>query len=170
MRPADSSTSWKCSSAPTAIAEDASAALELEPAECEVLAAEARAFAARVSDRATQQRYVALAEAADTGHVPPELVGSVEALLDLLLQRGRPLAEPVLLGIFGRTPRGRELAEATRDVNGALRGLYGQPLQTLRLTATPGRYALVVETDRVRLTLVVDGAGPRIESVETGGS
>ena len=85
----------------------------------------------------------------------------------LLLQRGRPLAEPVLLGMFSRTPRGQEMAEATRDVNGALRSLNGQALETLRLTATPGRYALVVETERVRLTLVMDGAGPRIESLET---
>jgi hypothetical protein len=142
--------------------------LQLEPAESEVLAAEAGAFAGRVTDPATQARYVALAEAAATGQVPAELVASVEALLDLLLQRGRPLAEPVLVGIFGRTPRGRELAATTRDVNAALRSLKGQALETLRLTATPGRYSLLVETDRLRLTLVMDGAGPRIESLETG--
>jgi hypothetical protein len=119
-----------------------------------------------VGDPATQARYVALAEAASAGVVPPELVPSVEALLDLVLQRGRPLAEPVLLGIFARTPRGQELASLTRDVNGALRTLKGQPLQVVRLSSTPGRYALTVETDRARLTLVLDSAGPRIESLE----
>jgi hypothetical protein len=126
-------------------------------------------FAARLTDAATQARYLALADAAVAGSVPSELVGSVEALLDLLLQRGRPLAEPVLLGIFNRTPRGLDLAATTRDVNAALRSMKGQALETLRLTATPGRYALAVETERVRLTLVMDGAGPRIESLETGG-
>ena len=91
---------------------------------------------------------------------------SVEALLDLVLQRGRPLAEPVLLGIFGRTPRGQSLASATHDVNRALRSLKGQPLEAIRLSSTPGRYALTLETDRARLTLVMDQAGPRIESLE----
>jgi len=131
-----------------------------------VLAAEARAFAARVGDPATRARYEALAQAAEAGTVPPELVPSVEALLDLVLQRGRPLAEPVLLGIFGRTPRGRELSSATSDVNKALRALKGQPLEVVRLSASPGRYALVLETERARLSLVLDGAGPRIESLE----
>ena len=131
-----------------------------------MLAAEARAVAARVGDPAVSERYQALASAAEGGAVPPELVSSVEALLDLLLQRGRPLAEPVLLGLFGRTPRGRELAMATRDVNAALRSLRGQPLEVVRLSSAPGRYALTLETDRARLTLVMDGAGPRIESLE----
>jgi len=131
-----------------------------------VLAAEARAFAARVSDAAVADRYRALASAAEAGSVPPELVPSVEALLDLVLQRGRALAEPVLLGIFGRTPRGQELAMLTTDVNRALRALKGQPLQVVRLSSAPGRYALTLETDQARLTLVLDGAGPRIESLE----
>lgn len=140
--------------------------LALEDAERSVLAAEARVFAMRVSDPGVSARYQALASAADAGAVPPELVPSVEALLDLVLQRGRPLAEPVLLGIFGRTPRGRELAGATRDVNAALRALKGQPLEVVRLSSTPGRYALTLETDQARLTLVMDGAGPRVESLE----
>jgi hypothetical protein len=131
-----------------------------------VLAAEARAFAARLSDPDTRGRYEALAAAALEGSVPAELLPSAEALLDLVLQRGRPLAEPVLLGIFGRTPRGRELAQATHDVNRALRSLAGQPLEVVRLSSSPGRYALVLETDRARLSLVLDAAGPRIESLE----
>jgi hypothetical protein len=131
-----------------------------------VLASEARAFAARVSDPAVADRYLALADAASAGVVPRELVPSVEALLDLVLQRGRALADPVLLGIFGRTPRGQELAVATRDVNAALRSLRGQPVQVVRLSSAPGRYALTLETDSARLTVVMDNAGPRIESLE----
>jgi hypothetical protein len=134
-----------------------------------VLAAQARLFAGRVQDPATRERYERLSQAAADGVVSAELVGSVEALLDLLLRTGRPLAEPVLSGIFARTPRGRELAEAAREVNAALRALKGQPLEVVHLTAGPGRYALTIQTDRVRLSLVLDDAGPRIESVETGG-
>jgi hypothetical protein len=134
-----------------------------------VLAAQARAFAGRVQDAGTRERYERLSQAAAEGVISVELVGSVEALLDLLLRTGRPLAEPVLSGIFARTPRGRELAEAAREVNAALRSLKGQPLEVLHLTAGPGRYTLTIETDRVRLSLVLDDAGPRIESVEAGG-
>ena len=131
-----------------------------------MLAAEARVFAARLADPSTRSRYESLAQAALDGSVPSELVPSVEALLDLVLQRGRPLAEPILLGIFGRTPRGQELSQATHDVNRALRSLKGQPLGVVRLSSSPGRYALVLETDHARLSLVLDNAGPRIESLE----
>jgi hypothetical protein len=99
--------------------------------------------------------------------VPDELVPSLEALLDLLLQR-RPLAQPVLTSVFQKTPRGQELASATREVNAALRSLRGQPLQHLHLTSGPRRYALTLETERVRLSLVLDDAGPRIESADVG--
>jgi len=132
-----------------------------------VLSAEASAFAAQMPSADGRARYAQLAAAASEGTVPDELVPALEALLDLLLQR-RPLAQPVLGSIFGKTPRGQELAHATRDVNAALRALKGQSLQTLHLTAGPHRYALTLETDRVRLSLVLDDAGPRIESAEVG--
>lgn len=112
-------------------------------------------------------RYESLAEAALSSVVPDELVPSLEALLDLALQK-RPLAEPVLSGVFQRTPRGQALAAATREVNGALRSLKGQSVQQLRLTAGPRRYALTIETEHLRLSMVLDEAGPRIESVEMG--
>jgi hypothetical protein len=42
-------------------------------------------------------------------------------------------------------------------------------MQTLRVSAVgPGRYSLILETDRVRLSLVLDPAGPRIETAEMG--
>jgi hypothetical protein len=112
-------------------------------------------------------RYEGLAGAAEAGVVPDELVPSLEALLDLALQK-RPLAEPVLSGVFQRTPRGQELATATREVNAALRSLKGQSIQQMHLTAGPRRYAVTIETERVRLSMVLDEAGPRIESVEMG--
>jgi hypothetical protein len=112
-------------------------------------------------------RYEQLAHAAADGTIPDELVPSLEALLDLLLQR-RPLAQPVLASVFGKTPRGQGLALATREVNAALRSLEGQPLRQLHLTSGPRRYALTLETERVRLSVVLDDAGPRIESAEVG--
>jgi hypothetical protein len=158
-----SSTRSKCWSVQT-IADDA---LTLEPAEAEAVAAEAARFASLVSGDDARSRYGALASAAAQGSVPSELLPALEALLDLLLQR-QPLAQQALLGVFQQTPRGQALATATRDVNAALRSLYGQPLTSFRLNATPGRYSLTIETDRARLTVVLDQAGPHIESLETG--
>lgn len=112
-------------------------------------------------------RYEQLAAAAASGIVADDLVPALESLLDLALTQ-RPLAQPVLSGVFERTPRGKELAAATREVNGALRSLKGQRLETMRLTAGPGRYSLTLETERVRLHLVLDQAGPRVETAEMG--
>ena len=145
----------------------ASIALELEPAEAEAVAAQARQLAAQMPSAEGRARYEALSEAAASGVVVDELVPSLESLLELVLRR-RPLTEPVLGGVYARTPRGLELASASREVNAALRALRGQPLQTLHLTSGPGRYGLTIETERVRLSVVLDEAGPRVESAEMG--
>ncbi len=141
--------------------------LTLESAEREAVAAQARAFAPQLPSAEGRERYQRLADAAAQGVVPEDLVPSLEALLELALHK-RPLAEPLLSGLFARTPRGHELAAAAREVNTALRTLKGQQVAQLHLTAGPGRYALTLETDRVRLSLVLDDAGPRVESAEVG--
>ena len=114
-----------------------------------------------------RERYTHLQQAALGGGVPEALVPSLEALLELVLRR-RPLTEPLLSGVYARTPRGKEFANASHDVNAALRALRGQALHTLHLTSGPGRYGLTIETERVRLSLVLDEAGPRVESAEMG--
>jgi hypothetical protein len=131
-----------------------------------VLASHAQALAARLSGEA-RARCHRLAASARDGTVPEDLLPTLQSLLDLAL-RERPLAQPVLSGIYARTARGEEMAKATRDVNAALRALRGQPLQSLHLTSGPGRYGLTIETDRVRLSLVLDDAGARVETAEMG--
>jgi hypothetical protein len=142
--------------------------VKLEPAEAQVLAAEAAAFARALSDPAAQTRFLRLAEAATQGDVPDELVPAVETMLELVFDRGRPSNRAVLQSIFGKTPRGRQQSAAARDVNQALRALSGQTLEELRLSAGPGRHTLVIQTDRCRLTLVLDSAGARVAALETG--
>jgi hypothetical protein len=127
-----------------------------------------RGFADALGDPGSRARYTQLADAASVGTVPPELVGPLEVMLDLLLQRAPTDSEPILLSIFQRTPRGQALASAAREVNTALRALRGQRLEHLRLSASPGRHSLVLETDRVRITLAIDSAGARIESLDAG--
>ena len=142
--------------------------MKLEPAEAEVLANDAAAFAGALADPISKARYVRMAEAAAAGEVPEELVPAVETMLELLFDKGRPSNRAVLQAIFAKTPRGRQQSVAAREVNKALRSLHGQRLENLRLTAGPSRHTLVLETDRCKLTLELDSAGARVASLETG--
>jgi hypothetical protein len=143
--------------------------LELRPAEAEVLALDARAFAAAIGDPATRERYLRLAAAAvDEGSIPEPLVAPLETMLELLFEKGRPSNRAVLQALYARTPRGQQQSAAAREVNKALRTLRGQKLEDVRLTAGPSQHTLVLETDRVRLTLELDRAGARVASLETG--
>jgi hypothetical protein len=144
------------------------ASLKLEPAEADVLATDAAAFAGALADANAQARYVRLSEAAAAGEVPDELVPAVETMLELLFDRGRPSNRVVLQAIFAKTPRGRRQSAATREVNKALRAMHGQRFENLRLTAGPSRHTLVLETDRCKLTVELDSAGARVVSLETG--
>jgi hypothetical protein len=143
------------------------ASLALDETERVMLAARARAFASALNEPAARARYDRLTDAVASGSIPPDLIGPLELMLDLLLQKAPTDSEPVLQSVFQRTPRGQALSSASRDVNAALRALRGQRLEHLRVSASPGRSSLVLETDRVRITLAVDNAGPRVESVES---
>jgi hypothetical protein len=142
--------------------------LKLEPAEAEVLALDARAFAAALGEPSARERYLRLASAAAEGSIPDDLVPGLETMLELVFEKGRPSNRAVLQAVYGKTPRGRQQSAAAREVNKALRTLRGQKLEDLRLSAGPSRHTLVLETDRVRLTLELDSAGARIASLETG--
>jgi hypothetical protein len=145
----------------------ASNPLVLEDAERDLLFRRARAFARLLNDPESQIRYERLSEAALSGSIPADLIGPLEVMLDLILQKAPTDSEPVLANIYKRTPRGQTLASAARDINSALRALRGQRLEHLRFASAPGRHSLVVETDKVRLTLAFDSAGARVESVES---
>ena len=149
--------------------------LEIKPAEQEVLAEEILPFAAVLKDPAARERYARLDEAVRAGLVPTELVPSLEAMLELVLQTRRLRqrhgheAEQAAGELFYRTPRGAGLRQAAREVNKALETLLGQPLENISVLAGPGRHTLTITTDRCRLTLKIDAGGARIENVEVGG-
>jgi len=142
--------------------------VRLEPAEADVLAADAAAFAGGLSDPTVAARYLRLAVAASEGAVPDELVPALETMLELVFERGKPSNRAVLQSLFGKTPRGKQRSAAARDVNRALKTLHGQTLEQVRLSAGPSGQSLVIETDKVRLTLELDSAGARVASLETG--
>jgi hypothetical protein len=149
-------------------------AFGLELAEREVVASAALAFARVLPHSERAEQYTRIAEAAGLGEIPPHLVLPLEAMLDVLLQperaarEGGPATEQVLLAVYRRTPRGASLAAAAHEVNQALRSLRGQTLTSLRVESRPGRHSLSLETDRCRLVLRLDSAGPRVESLEVG--
>jgi len=142
--------------------------LVLEPAEAEVLAADAADFAGALRDANAQARYLRLASAAAAGAVPADLVPALETMLELLFEKGRPSNRAVLQTVFAQTPRGRQQSAAAREVNQALRSLRGQKLDQIRLTAGPSRHTLTIETEACRLTLELDAAGARVGSLEIG--
>jgi hypothetical protein len=142
--------------------------VRLEPAEADVLAADAAAFARGLSDPTVAARYLRLAAAASEGAVPDELLPALETMLELLFEKGKPSNRAVLQSLFGKTPRGKQRSAAARDVNRALKTLHGQTLEQVRLSAGPSGQSLVIETDKVRLTLELDSAGARVSSLETG--
>jgi hypothetical protein len=148
--------------------------LELQPAEQEVLAEEAEAFTRTLKDPDARERYARLAQAAREGAVPPALVGSLEAMLELVLQTQRirrlygPEMERALSDLFYRTPRGVALKRTAREVNRALQTLRGQTLDSLSFSPTPGGQRLVVETGNCQVALTIDLSGVRIDRLDLG--
>src|SRR5215813_13169973 len=116
--------------------------MELEPAEAEVLAREVRAFALALADPAARSRFETLATAVEATLVPDELVGSLETMLELVFEKGRPSNRAVMQSIYARTPRGRQLTRAAREVNDAFETLRGQRLEQLRVSAAPASHTL----------------------------
>ncbi|MFN8525488.1 MAG: hypothetical protein U0821_20505 [Chloroflexota bacterium] len=159
----------------TALPVCAKAELELTELQREVLLQEVPAFAATLRDPSSRERYLGLAEAVASGTVPPLMIFSLEAMLELLLQTRRVRqyhgieAEQALTELFYRTGRGAGLREAAREVNTALTALRGQTFERVTVTSGPGRHTILIETDRARLSLKIDGAGAEVDKIEVGG-
>ena len=143
--------------------------MKLEAAEADLLSAEAAAFANALSDSTVRARYLRLAEAAARGEVPEDLLASLETMLELVFDKGRPSNTLVLQAIYGKTARGRQHSLAAREANQALRTLVGQRIEGMRVSTGPSRHTLVLETDRCKLTLELDSSGARVASLEIGG-
>lgn len=150
-------------------------ALRLHGAQKELLELELKALADQARDEGGRERYLAVAASAADGEIPDSQAGLLEAVLELLVQSGRarklygPGGEQALAQLFGRTPRGEAVARTVEELNEALRGLAGQTLESLSITAHgPSAYRVQVDTDQGRLSLRLDGSGARAESLEVG--
>jgi hypothetical protein len=122
-----------------------------------------------------RERFLALAEAASSGEIPPELEGAAGDLIALSLETGRVrsvhgrVGERALAALWRETPTGREAVEAAEDVNRALAALRGSRVGSIRVVATgPGAFALSVSADDRELNLAFDREGPRLRSINVG--
>lgn len=149
--------------------------MSLNELEREALAEEVVHFATTLRDSGSRARYEQLGIAVAQSAVPPDLIGALETLLELLLPTQRIRlhhgheADQALQRLWRRTPRGVALAHAAHEVNEALGALRGQALESLSFSPTPRGHRLVVETARCHVTLAIDRDGVRVENVEVGG-
>ena len=137
--------------------------------EAEVLAQCASVLAAQMPDGSMRSRVERLALAAADGAIPGDLLPTLEAALGLALDRHPTLNRAVIQSIFARTPRGRELHVIAREITRALRTLRGQTIADMRFSTTgPSDHSLVIETDRVRVSLDIGRGGATISNLELG--
>ena len=115
----------------------AGAGLTLNPEEADAVAVAASGYAAALPpDRAAP--YHALAQAADDGLIPDDLIDAAERVTAVSLQTGRARregraeAERLLAAVYRRTPAGQALTGRAREVNQALETLTGRRLRTAR--------------------------------------
>src|SRR5687767_8793691 len=94
------------------------ATIQLETFQKEVLQQEVGAIAQRVSSNPeAYSRYVALLDEIERGEITSECSGTLEGILDILLESGRvrhlygPPGEHTLMALFQRTPRGAALVQ-----------------------------------------------------------
>jgi hypothetical protein len=150
----------------------ASATVKLNPAAAEVALGEAQAVLAMVSDEGRRGRLADLVGAVQDGELGAEEAQALEEIIELGLSTGRirgvygPEGEQAALKTYRKLPRGKELAESTRDVTGALAALEGKTLEHVKVqSAGPGAYLLSIGVEGLELTIRLDRSGARLHSV-----
>lgn len=148
-------------------------AFRLSDDEAALVVAESSA-AARVLPEPARDAAMALADAADTGTIPVELLDVLGDVLVASIQGGRARqlyranGEKTLNRLLTRTPVGKERSAHIDEVNTALSALNGRQIDSIRVGArSPGQHTLTITTQGITLTLGVTGAGVTVESVTT---
>jgi hypothetical protein len=138
----------------------------------EVARAEAQAVLAMVHDEGRRGRLADVVAAIGDGEVSGDDADALAELLELGLQTGRlravygPEGEQAALALYRRLPRGRDLAQSTRDLNDALQALEGRRLERLTVNAVgPGEYGVTISTDDYEIVLRLGRAGARLATI-----
>lgn len=149
--------------------------LVLTIAERELVAPEIRLIAQFQPDADARRRHEELATLVETGVVPADRVDGLSLILEIGLESGRvrrvygPEGEGAIGKIYQRTPRGARANAMASDVTRALAALRGQQIDDLKVTALgPGAYSILVDTRQCQLTIRLDRAGVRVDSLAVG--
>jgi len=141
--------------------------------ERELLGEEVLRFCGSLAGTEARAAYEELLPAVASGEVSGDLLGRLERLLEIVLESGGarrihgPEGERRLLEVFGRTPHGTALQQATRTANQGLGAVIGQRVERLSVVASrPGAWRVVLATDRLELTLELDRQGVRAREIE----
>jgi hypothetical protein len=148
-------------------------ALPLDQLQRDVLLPQIRVFIEAAADPAAREAYCALKDAVERGEVPAPLQARLGAIVEVALSSGRvrklfgPAADLALGALYQKTPRGREIAQSIREVNGALAKLVGQPIEEIAASLkSPGSYALTLRTSGYQIVVRFEQSGIRVESIE----
>jgi hypothetical protein len=149
-----------------------SPAVKLNRAAAEVALGEAQSVLALVQDEERRGRLADLVAAVQDGELGEEESQALEEIIELGLSTGRirgvygPEGEQAALKTYRKLPRGKQLAESTRDVTGALAALEGKALELVKVQAAgPGAYLLSIGVEGLELTVRLDRSGARLHSV-----
>jgi hypothetical protein len=150
----------------------ASTAVKLDAAAAEVALGEAQAVLSLVQDADRRGRLADLVAAVQDGVLGEDDAQALEEIIELGLSTGRirgvygPEGEQAALKTYRKLPRGKELAESTRDVTNALAALEGKLLEQVKVqSAGPGAYLLSIGVDGLELSVRLDRSGARLHSV-----
>ena len=109
---------------------------------------------ALVQDAERRGRLADLVAAVEDGELGDDEAQALEEIIELGLSTGRirgvygPEGEQAALKTYRKLPRGKELAESTREVTGALAALEGKTLEQVKVqSAGPGAYILSIGVD-----------------------
>jgi len=138
----------------------------------EVARAEAQAVLSMLHDDERRARLTDVVAAVDEGRVEGSEAEALGELLELGLQTGRlrsvygPGGEQAALGLFRRLPRGRELAQSTRDLNAAFEALEGRTLERVSVHVVgPGEYGVSLSAGGLELEIRLGRSGARLSTV-----
>jgi hypothetical protein len=140
----------------------------------EVALAEAQTVHSMVRDDDMRLRVADLIAAIDGGEVDGDPAELLESVLELGLQTGRirayygPGGEQAALGTLRRLPNGRLRSESAKAVTEALRGLSGERLDAVKITAVaPAAFSISIEAGGIEALIRLDATGARVVSLGT---
>jgi len=150
-------------------------ALKLDELQRDLLSSLIQSFIAAAPRSAGREAYVALEDAVAKMEVPPELIPSIGAIVEVALSTGRirsvfgPAAELALSALFRKKARGEAIAASLHELNRALAKLKDQPLGEITAAfRKPGVYTLSITSGEYRIVVRFDHDGAAVENVETG--